>query len=142
MLKAAKKELADAEKQIRILLDRIIAAEHPGVIAAYTERLAKLETEKAIMIEKIENTDKKPARFEELFELSMKFLANPCKLWESGRFSLKRIVLKLAFADHLVYDPKTGVRTPALALPFKALTANSDGIYEMAHPRGFEPLTL
>ena len=51
----------------------------------------------------------------------VKFLSSPQKLWESGRFSLQRTVLKLAFSERLVYDRNSGYRTPKTSLPFRVL---------------------
>ena len=39
-----------------------------------------------------------------MIELALKFLSNPCKLWESGNLTLQKMVLRLAFAEHLAYS--------------------------------------
>ncbi|MCB1581048.1 MAG: hypothetical protein H6859_04640 [Rhodospirillales bacterium] len=59
----------------------------------------------------------------------------------SSALELKRPVLKLVFAERLVYDRKTGFRTPNLSSPFKALRDISGTKWEMARPRRFELLT-
>lgn len=59
--------------------------------------------------------------FEELFEHSMRFLASPSKIWNLGALEYKKLVLRLTFAEHLVYCPIEGFRTPKTTLPFKVL---------------------
>ena len=139
MKQTAKKELVKVERQIEQLLDRVVDSTSPAVISAYEERITKLEKEKLVCQEKIQNTGKPLHPFEKMFEHSMVFLSNPWKLWASGKLELQRIVLKLAFADRLAYCRNEGFRTPNFALPFKALADISGSENVMARPAGFEP---
>ena len=59
--------------------------------------------------------------FDETVRTTLDFLSNPWKLWASGRLEDRRAVLKLAFADRLVYSRNEGVRTANTTLPFKVL---------------------
>ena len=135
---AARSEIAKIEKQIEGLLDRIVEASSPSVINAYEKRIAKLEREKLVAVEKSETGGKPQRPFEEMFELSMEFLSNPCKIWDSGLLECKRTVLKLTFLDGLTYCRNEGFRTPQVTVPF-ALLGNSAGFCEMAERKGFEP---
>ena len=76
--------------------------------------------------------------FGDMFELSMRFLANPWKLWASGHLELRRLVLRLGFRDRLAYVRGEGFRTPEFSSPFKALEAFNIAKSEMAH-RGGQP---
>jgi len=83
----------------------------------------------------------KPKRqFKDVFEPAMEFLSGPWKLYESGSFTMKRIVLKLAFKPLIPYTRETGVRT---AQPsdifefFEKITSKC----EMVPPHGLEPRT-
>jgi hypothetical protein len=107
-----KGQVTKVERQIEQLVDRIVESESTTAIAAYEKRIAKLEREKLVVAEKLENgtTSKRP--FEEMFELALQFLSSPWKLWDSDRLEDKRTVLKLVFADRLAYDRKSGLRTP------------------------------
>lgn len=64
-------------------------------------------------------------------------------MWTSERLEDKRTVLKLVFADRLVFSRNGGLRTQELALPFKMLDALSTGCIhsrgEMARPKGLRP---
>ena len=122
-------------------MDRIVESQNDRVTKAYEERIAKLEREKIRLEEAIANSGKSKHTFEELFELSMSFLANPWKIWVSEDFALRRMVLRLAFAERIAYSRKTGLRTPKKAYPFKALEGFQLGECKMVHPTGFEPVT-
>ena len=82
-----------------------------------------------------------PGRFEEFIELSLKFLANPWNLWRSGRITLQRTVLRLAFSERISYRRNEGYRTPKTTLPFKALADFSGENGMMVEPKGVEPST-
>lgn len=77
--------------------------------------------------------------FEEMFELSMGFLASPYEIWEKGGFDLRRTVLRLVFAAPLEYSRKDGVRTPETTFPFKALRFLEDSNLKMVRAAGLEP---
>ncbi len=135
---AARNEIAGLEKQIDGLLDRIVDASSPSVINAYEKRIAKLEREKLIAAERSQPHGKPLRPFEEMFELSMQFLSNPCDIWASEHLESKRTVLKLSFLDGLVYSRNEGFRTPQLTVPF-ALFGNPADFGAMAEREGFEP---
>src|SRR5687767_11383814 len=57
------------------------------------------------------------------------------KLWISERLEDKRTVLKLAFAERLIYTRNEGFRT-AVPLPFKVLADIKCGRSKLARPEG------
>lgn len=124
---SAKRQLADIEDQIDKLLERILDATNGRVIAAYEEKIAQLEKSKASMVDHLAQQGSKHQSFDALLEHALRFLANPWKLWESGDITLRRMVLRLAFADRFEYHRIEGARTPQIALPFKALRRISVG---------------
>ena len=136
-----KAEMADIDRQIEGLVDRIVEASTPTVISAFETRIAKLESEKLAIAEKLENGTQPSHSFEDLFELAFEFLRNPWKLWDSGQLTLQKTVLKLAFSERVSYDRNSGLRTPKMALPFSMLAGLEMGKIEMARPGGFEPPT-
>ena len=77
--------------------------------------------------------------FDELFELAIQFLANPSKLWASGKMEHRNLVLRLTFAERLRYCPETGFRTPKTTFPFSILEGFRDRFEQMAERAGFEP---
>jgi site-specific DNA recombinase len=138
---AMKESIRSIEKQIEQLLDRIVEATNDSVVAAYEKRIAKLEREKVLALEKLSQTGKPKHTFEESFEHAMRFLSKPWSIWDNSDLILKKMVLRLAFAEPLPYCRTQGLRTPNLAFPFKVLGEFCSGKCEMAHRRGFEPLT-
>ena len=125
-VKSAKRHILEIEKQVATLLSRIMKATNATVIAAYEEKIGGLEREKLNLSEKLSNRAPEKGRFDEMLELSLKFLANPYKLWESGDITLRRTVLRLAFTDHISYHRNKGPRTPKTALIFRTLRGDSD----------------
>ncbi|AGH51411.1 resolvase [Sphingomonas sp. MM-1] len=137
---ALKLETVAVEKKIGQFLDRIVEAENPTVVSAYENKVGELEREKLILAEKITKCGTPARDYDDVFQTSMAFLANPWNLWETGELEDRRAMLKLVFTGHLTYDRKTGFQTPEISLPFKALEEISGSKKEMVHPRGFEPL--
>lgn len=139
--RSAEQEAQRIDKQVAVLLDRIVEAETPAVVSAYEKRIATLEREKLVLRERLADSDKPQGRFDALFELALGFLANPSKLWETGHPACRKLVLRLAFADRLEYCPEKGFSNAKIALPFKVLESLAGHGNGMAHPSGFEPET-
>ena len=139
MVQGLRRQMAQAEKQISQLLDRVVEASNPKVIAAYEERIGTLEREKLILAEQLQSGGQVHRPFEEMFELALGFLSNPCKIWESERLEDKQTALRLTFSDRLTYDRNQGFRTPKTSLIFKALQGIETGKMVMAEREGFEP---
>ncbi|NDW06475.1 recombinase family protein [Jiella pacifica] len=121
MVKSGKEQLRGIEKRIEGLLGRVVDATNPTVIRTYEDKISELERDKLRLREQVASFVPEDGRLENLLELSLRFLSNPWKLWESGNITLQRTVLRLAFADRLEYDRNTGPRTPKTTLPFKVL---------------------
>ncbi len=119
-----KAEIKDAELQISKLVDRIVNTTNDRAVAALEDRIGELEKQKLILAEKVQETTAPQPTFNEKLELSLKFFANPYKLWDSGKFELRRLVLKLVFKEPVRYCKKQGTRTPATSLPFNVLGGN------------------
>ncbi|WP_107497004.1 hypothetical protein [Thalassobius sp. I31.1] len=108
-------------KQIEGLLDRVVDADSPTLITAYEKRIEKMEREKLILEEKLQNKGKPLHTFEQMFEHALQFLSNPWKLWKSGNLIAQRTALRLAFAEQITFARNEGLRTPKTTLPFKVL---------------------
>ncbi|MEO0384573.1 MAG: recombinase family protein [Pseudomonadota bacterium] len=131
-------ELTKIDKQVDQLLDRIMDATVPSVIAKYEERIRELENRKLVIGDRIaENTTPKSG-FEASLRTALEFLSNPWILWRSDRLEDKQTVLKLTFADRLRYSRDNGLRTANLSFPFKVLGGLAAGNLEMAHRGRFE----
>jgi len=115
---------ASEKLEIIRLVERAMHASNPRVISAYENNIDSLEKEKLVLVEKMQNQGKSPYTFSQLFELSMKFLSNPCKIWTSGRFELQRLVLKLVFLEPIQYCREQGFLNTKLSLPINMLGGN------------------
>ena len=123
MLSIGKRKIASLEKDVDRLLDTITSVSKPSVIARCEDKIDMLEREKTKLAQEMASAK---GCFEEKLEPVLTFLANPFKIWASGNINLRRLVLKLAFADRIHYDRFEGARTPEIAIPFKALGGMAD----------------
>lgn len=130
--KSVRRQIAEADKQIESLLDRIMSATNDAVISAYEQKIGLLEKDKTRLHDTLIHQAPAPKRFDEALELSLRFLSSPWKIWESGNILLRRTLLRLAFTEGFSYHRTEGARTPKTTLPFKVLGAvlgveNKDG---------------
>ncbi|MFA6965222.1 recombinase family protein [Bosea sp. (in: a-proteobacteria)] len=128
--------------QLDKLMERIVETDSPTVIAAYERKIAELENRKLVLTEKIESGALPRHAFEDLFERAMAFLSSPWKLWSSGDFGTRRLVLRLAFAERIAYRRGEGFSNAKFALPFNILKEIDMKKKEMARSERFERPTL
>lgn len=118
---AFKQQVKKVEQDIDALVERAMHATNLRVISAYEKNIETLENEKLVLLEKMQNQGKSRYTFLQLFELSMKFLTSPCKIWVSGRLELQRLVLKLVFMEPVSYCHERGFLNSKLSLPINML---------------------
>lgn len=136
--KALSAELVKIERQVSQFLERFLDASVPSVIAAYEERIAKLEREKLVIDEKRANASRPASSFDDTLRTALDFISSPWNLWKSERLEDRRTVLKLTFADRLHYMRNEGFRTASLSLPFNVLGKICGMESEMAPRRGIK----
>ena len=141
MAARAKMELRKLDKKIDELLDRIVDASNQSVVSAYERRVSALEREKLLLRERLDKGATPKTTWEESFELAMRFLSSPWKVWKNADLALRKTVLRLAFLEPLPHCRNQGLRTPKIAYPFKVLGNFSTMKCEMARWGGFEPPT-
>ncbi len=134
-----KREAEQIERQVQKLLDRVVEAGSTSVIQAYEKRIGRLERQALVLREKSETGAQPKRPFDELFELAVQFLANPSKLWASGKMEHRNMVLRLTFSERLQYSAKMGFRTPKTTFPFNILSDLRASFEQMAEGVGFEP---
>ncbi len=136
--KSLRAEQDKIAKQSDTLLQRIVDATSDAVISAYEKKIDSLERQKLLIAEKLSKTVPPAGRFEHCFELAMKFLSNPWKIWSFGDLTMKKTVLRLALSEPLTYDRKEGYRTPKTSLPFKVLGDLKNPLCKMVRMRRLE----
>ncbi|WP_246736012.1 hypothetical protein [Enterovirga aerilata] len=72
-----RKELKDLAAQTEKLLERIVETDNPAVVSAYEKKVSALESQRIILTEQADNAGKPRYAFDDVFELAMRFLANP-----------------------------------------------------------------
>lgn len=140
--KALSAKLNKIESDVGKLLERVVEANVPSVIAAYEVRIGELEKQKLLIREKIAESAAPRLSYDQSLRTALTFLSNPWKIWSSGHLEMRRTVLKLAFGSKLEYRRNEGLRTTNLALPFKVLAQISSANGEVARPERFERPTL
>jgi hypothetical protein len=133
-----RRRVVELEKQSAALLDRIVEATNPTVIARYEQRIDELERERLIAAEKLEAKAGKRKSFDEVFKLTLGLLANPCEYWEKGTIAQRHTVLKLTFADRLSYSREKGILNPKMSVIFRTLDKLSPPKGALAERVGFE----
>ncbi len=140
--KALQTELEQLDRKTSVFLDRIAEAGSPSLITTYETKLREIDEQKIVLREQVKKLEGIRPDFEEAFRTAFDFLSNPYKLWVSGDLERKRTVLKLVFPEKLAYCREGGFRTASKSRPFKLLEQLKGGVFDMARPRGFEPLTF
>ena len=126
-----RKQLDETNRQIEGLLDRIVEANNASVVSAYETRIDKLERDRIVLQEKIDNAVPEKGRLEDCMELAMRFLSSPWNIYKNGDYALRQTVLRLAFAEPLRYSLNGVYGTPELSFPFKYLGGISGSKSEM-----------
>lgn len=126
------REITRLERETKRLIDLIVGTSSTEVAKAYERRVSEIEKQKSLLHEKHDQLGQKPGSFDDLFELAVSFLSKPYELWASGNLALQKLVLRLTFAEQLVYCPKEGTRTPKTTMPFKLLESFRGGKTRMA----------
>ncbi|MCB9958323.1 MAG: recombinase zinc beta ribbon domain-containing protein [Rhodospirillaceae bacterium] len=139
--KTLRREIAKLETRIDGFLDKIADATSATAVTAYERRIEKLEAERQRVQGQLE-TVCKPRGPAENLEPALAFFSNPWKVWASGHLELRRMVLRLAFAERLAYCRKTGPRTPKTTLPFNMLGGVSGGGLGFGGAEGSRTLDL
>ena len=111
----------EIEAEIAKVVDRMLEVSNPRALKAFEARIDGLERDKLIALEKAKEkpTPKRP--FAEMFELSIRFLANPYDCWKIGGEQARALVPKLAFDAPLQYTRETGCLNSEKSSVFKML---------------------
>ena len=75
-----KTETRKAEAEIETVLDRLVRTKDERTADALEARVSQLRSKQAVLEEKLAKLSGPDKSFEEMFELSMNFLANPYKI--------------------------------------------------------------
>ena len=136
-----RQEASKLQIKIDRLVDRLVEADTPSVVTAYEACIERLQHDKRLAEDRLKNGSNPATSLEDTFELALRFLANPWKIWDTGHLGLRRTVLRMVFLEPVSYCRKTGLRTAKTTLPFNVIGDFSDTKCGMVDPSGIEPLT-
>ena len=139
--KAFKIEIKKLQIKIDQMLERVVDSSSPSVVRALEKKIETLESERLLLIERSQRKHNTEYTFDELFELSLRFLSNPWNIWQTRRFELQRLVLRLAFCDHLSYCRESGRLNTKKSMPFMVLDQIFGVEKEMVLPARIELAT-
>ncbi len=120
-VQAHARKARELETEIGKVVDRMLEVTNPRALKAFEDRIESLERDKLIALEKAAQKPKPTRPFEEMFELSMRFLANPYDCWKIGGQNARKLVVRLAFDAPLQYTRKTGCLNTEISSVFSLL---------------------
>jgi site-specific DNA recombinase len=121
--KAIADEIARLDRETQQCLDKILAVTTPAVVTALEKRIGQYEEQKLVLTERKAAAESPARSFDETVRTALRFLSNPCILWDCGTLEARRMTLRLAFVGPLVYTRNEGFRTAELSSPLKHLSA-------------------
>lgn len=134
------REIKKLDSAIEQVMDRLIETDSQTMIKAYEKRIKQMETDKAVLVEKSTQSLRPMRSYDAALRTALDFIASPYKLWDSGRLSDRRAVLKLVFPGGFQYHRNIGLRTAETSLPFKVLGRLGSQQIQLAERMGFEPM--
>lgn len=134
------KELALKELQVKKMsyVELIPKATSSAVIEAYEEKIDELSNKELALMGEIEHVTPQ-LEFGTAVNAVFELLKNPYSMWEKGSLEDKRLVLKLVFAEQVVYDHEKGFETPILSLPLRAFQLSDVSRSQLVEVVGIEP---
>lgn len=124
----------ELESDIGKIVDRMVDVTNARALKAFEERIETLEREKLRAEEMATKTHSSKGAFEELFELSMQFLANPYECWKTGGSDTRKLVWRLAFDGPLLHHRDTGLFELRKSSVFRVLDGLEVSWKEMVPP--------
>jgi site-specific DNA recombinase len=136
--RTASLKVREIEADIDKTVDRMLEVSNPRALRAFEDRIETLEREKLIALEQAKEKPIPARPFAEMFELSMRFLANPYECWKIGTEHARALVPKLAFAAPLQYTRETGCLNSKKPSVFSMLEGLTMSGKEMVPPGRLE----
>jgi site-specific DNA recombinase len=133
---ALEDEIRKLDGKIEQLMDKLVETDSDSMVKAYETRIKKLETDRAVLVEKSAQSLRPMRSFDAALRTALDFISNPHKLWSSGRLCDRHAMLKLAFPGGFQYHRNTGLRTAETPLPFTILGGLSSKQFRLAERVG------
>lgn len=89
--KRLKAKVRQIEVDIEKTVQRLVQTQNETVISAYEARIEELKKEEAVISEEVVRTAAPLHTFDEMFELTMRFLASPYRIWEKATWRRREL---------------------------------------------------
>lgn len=139
--RAASDKARRLDDEISKVVDRMIEVSNPRALQAFENRIEALEREKLMALEMATRKPQSVRPFSEMFEHTMRFLANPYECWKIGGPTARKLVMRMAFDAPLAYDRKTGCLNTEKSSVFRMLEGSATLKSRMVGAAGIEPAT-
>jgi hypothetical protein len=105
------------DQEIAARLDAIKLCQNATVIQAMEEKVSELEARRLRLGGPIEKPTRGDYDYQTAVDAVFDFLKDPLRMWKKGELGVQRLVLRLVFAEPLVYDRKTAFQTATFSPP-------------------------
>ena len=133
-----KRQHKELDKQQDALVERMVETSNPKVMAALESKIAKLEEDKLLLIDKLSQNTKPKSTLGEVIELLRDFLSSPWSIYEKGIAGSAENHPENSFQSPIAYDRQNGYRTPQVSVIFEFFEKITSKC-EMVPRRGLEP---
>lgn len=138
----SKNEIVNLGAEVERFVERISKTDNEVLINTYEKKIEELTHKKALLEERLSKPNLySGADFETALNEVFGFVKSPYNVWENGIFEDKRLVLRMVFSQHLVYNRKNGFETAAFSLPITLFQLSGTSKSRLVDPRGIEPLS-
>jgi len=139
----ARKEIDGTEKEVNLYVERIGKATNEAVLSAYEKKVEELTNKKLLLEENLGKSNLYGGvSFETALNEVFGYIKNPYEIWTNGIFEDKRLVLRMVFSQHLVYNRKSGFETAAFSLPITLFGTSLDDKSRLVEMVGVEPTSI
>ena len=136
------KEREEAAQAVSNLAGLLARTTDLALIKIYENQIKEQERSRQMLAAQIEQfADNIDTSHDAALGTVLDFLGNPLAVWKDGDLDNKRLVLKLAFAKRVPFDPETGLGTAVTSLPFMVFQALDGQKDKMVDTTGIEPVT-
>lgn len=137
-----RQDVIKLEEEMSLYLERITKTTNEVVIDAYEKKIEELTNKKLALEDRIgKPIEYSGIKFETALDRVFGFVKNPYSIWENGIFEDKRLVLKMVFTKHLVYNKNSGFETATFSLPITLFQQSGNSSSRLVEVTGFAPVS-
>ena len=132
--------LDEVRAKIRNFLDKLSKTENENLVRTYEKEIERLSNEEQSLENQVQVMRSRRPDFGTALDVTFNFLKSPYTYWMKDDLKAKHLVLKLVFADRIIYDRENGFGTANLSLPLRVFELPNTTKSIDVDPSGIEPL--